>query len=24
LYSTYNPDIALTERLAPLNEMKLE
>ncbi|MFA6423882.1 MAG: TraC family protein [Candidatus Magasanikbacteria bacterium] len=24
LYSTYNPDIALTERLVPLNEMKLE
>ena len=24
LYSTYNPDIALTERLSPLNEMQLE
>lgn len=24
LYSTYNQDIALTERLVPLNEMKLE
>lgn len=24
LYSTYNPDIALTERLSPLNDMKLE
>ncbi len=24
LYSTYNPDIALTERLSPLNDMQLE
>jgi len=24
LYATYNPDIALTERLAPLNELQLE
>ncbi len=24
LYSTYNPDIALTERIAPLNDLQLE